>query len=310
MSKIVITGGAGFIGSHIAEQWLELGQEVVAVDNLRTGKRENLAHIPGVQFIEASVTDKKTLEQLLTNTGAVYHFASMVSVPESFEDPRECFEINTFGLLNIIAACLPQKDAKIMYSSSAAVYGDNPNLPLKTTAAANPLSPYGTAKLTGEQLLQQYHVENKLQYVAFRHFNVYGPRQDPKGAYASVIPLFITKALRNEDITIYGDGLQVRDFIYVKDVARANVLAYKQTNVNGLFNVASGSEISINTLAELVIRLTKSTSKIIHTGKRKGDILLSTADVAATKDILGFSPVYTIEEGLLETIEYYKKTIF
>lgn len=306
MKKIVITGGAGFIGSHIAEYWHEQGDEVIVIDNLRTGKTENIAHLPNVTFVNGSVTEPGKLYDYIANAFAVYHFASMVSVPESFENPKECFEINTFGLLNIISICLQQQHTKIMYSSSAAVYGDNPHLPLKTDSITLPLSPYGSAKLTGEHVLQQYHTEGHLQYAAFRHFNVFGPRQDPKGAYASVIPLFITKALKNEDIIIHGSGEQVRDFIYVKDVVLANVLAATNRDVNGVFNVASGNEISIRQLASLIIELTGSKSAIIHTDKRKGDIMMSTADITNTREKLGFEPCYGIREALQETIESYK----
>ncbi|MCE1189131.1 MAG: NAD-dependent epimerase/dehydratase family protein [Ignavibacteria bacterium] len=304
--KITITGGAGFIGSHIAEAWNSLGAEVTIIDNLRTGFKKNLDHIQNITLIEASVTDANSVRPIYENSDVIYHFASMVSVPESFEFPSECFNINVGGLCHIIEACQGRNDVKIIYSSSAATFGNNPNCPLQIDSTTLPLSPYGSAKLAGEHLLQNYLAESKINAVTFRHFNVFGPRQNPRGTYASVIPIFIYKALQNEDITIHGTGEQVRDFVFVKDVASANILAAQNYDAQGIFHVGHGVGTSIINLARMIINLTGSKSKIIHAAKRRGDIDTSIGDISRSTNVLGFLPRFSIEEGLAETIDYYK----
>ncbi len=303
--KIVITGGAGFIGSHIAEYWSNQNAEVIVLDNLRSGYKKNIESLSNVTFINGSITDKKLVDQLLRGTDYVHHLAAMISVPESVMNPYECVEINIIGLLNILEAAKKHNVKKIVHSSSAAVYGDNPESPKYTDMKPQPKSPYGITKLDGEYYLQMYTESFGLNTTSLRYFNVFGPRQDPKSQYAAAIPIFVASALKNEDIVIYGDGEQTRDFVYVKDVVQANVLAVTNESLSGVFNVGNGYSISINKLVEMVLSLTKSSSKIIYKEVRPGDIKHSLASIDETKEKLSFSPKFDLLEGLDETIKYF-----
>jgi len=303
--KIVVAGGAGFIGSHIVEYWHNQKAEVHVIDNLRSGYLSNLEQFADVVFHQGSVTNRELVFNVLRDTDYVFHLAAMVSVPESIEKPQECVEINVQGLLNVLDAAKEFEIQKIIFSSSAAVYGDNPESPKTTVMLPAPKSPYGITKLDGEYYLKMYNEISNLGAVSLRYFNVFGPRQDPKSQYASVIPIFISKALRNEPVVIYGDGKQTRDFIFVKDVVRANVLAATNKNVNGVFNVAIGKAVSINEIAKLVIAETKSKSKIIYEEERIGDIKHSLASIKETKAKLNFMPEIDLVKGFKETIKYF-----
>jgi len=280
---VAITGGAGFIGSHLTEFWLEKGAEVRIIDNFRTGKRENIKFFSDAILYEGDIRDKSFVDKALEGVDYVHNLAAMISVPESIENPYECEEINIIGLLNLLEACVKHKVKKIIHSSSAAIYGDSPESPKIIDFAPNPKSPYGITKLCGEYYLNSYYFNKGLQGISLRYFNVFGPRQDPNSQYAAAIPIFVSKALKNEDITIYGDGTQTRDFIYVKDVARANYLSAVSNIPNGIFNVARGNSISIYELAKLIIQETNSRSKIIFAPERVGDIKHSLADIEKTK---------------------------
>ncbi len=223
--KVVVTGGAGFIGSHIVESWASNNVEVHVIDNLRTGKYENIRTTKGVSFHNVSITDREAVFEIMEGATYVHHLAALVSVPESVDNPLECIEINLKGLINILDAAVKHKVKKIVHSSSAAVYGDNPASPKDTDLRPMPKSPYGITKLDGEYYLQAYEENFGLKGISLRYFNVFGPRQDPGSQYAAAVPIFVKKALKGESITIYGDGEQTRDFIYVKDVVNANVLA-------------------------------------------------------------------------------------
>jgi len=303
--KVVVTGGAGFIGSHIVEYWSKQNADVFVLDNLRSGFEKNLIGFENVTFVKGSITDRDTVFSVLENTDYVHHLAAMISVPESVENPFECVSINVNGLLNILEASAKHKIKKIVHSSSAAVYGDNPVFPKTISMKPEPKSPYGITKLDGEYYLQSYLENFGLQTISLRYFNVFGPRQDPKSQYAAAIPIFVNNALQNKGIIIYGDGEQTRDFIFVKDVVAANVLAATAENVNGTFNVACGSAISINQLVQLVLELTKSESKILYEKERAGDIKHSLASIEGTKLKLNFQPKHDLHEGLEETINYF-----
>lgn len=305
--KIVITGGAGFIGSHITEYWSSQNAEVVVIDNLRSGYKKNIADFNNVTFIEGSITDKKLVDHILQNADYVHHLAAMISVPESVMNPYECVEINIIGLLNILEAAKKHNVKKVVHSSSAAIYGDNPESPKNTNMKPVPKSPYGITKLDGEYYLQMYTESFDLNTTSLRYFNVFGPRQDPKSQYAAAIPIFVASALKNEEIIIYGDGEQTRDFVYVKDVVQANVLAATNESLSGVFNVGNGYSISINKLVEMVLSLTESSSKIIYKDERPGDIKHSLASIDETKNNLKFSPKFDLLEGLEETIKYFIK---
>lgn len=303
--KIVVTGGAGFIGSHIVEYWINNGNEVHVIDNLRSGHLSNIKLFPEVIFHNFSITEREKVFEVVNGATYVHHLAAMISVPESVEKPFECVEININGLLNVLDACREYGIEKIVLSSSAAVYGDNPASPKTIDMKPAPKSPYGITKLDGEFFLQMYKEQFGLGAVSLRYFNVFGLRQDPKSQYAAAIPIFIQKAINNEPIIIYGDGEQTRDFIYVKDVVDANILAATNKMVNGVFNVALGKATSINKIAEEIINSMGSKSKIAYEPERKGDIKHSLASIDETIKYLYFSPKISIEFGLKETIEYF-----
>ncbi|WP_297520019.1 SDR family oxidoreductase [Thermococcus sp.] len=299
---VVVTGGAGFIGSHIAWE-LAKDNEVVVIDNLYTGKEENVP--PGAKLVRADIRDYQRIAELISSADYVFHEAAQVSVVESIHDPLFTEEVNVLGTLNILKALL-EGHGKLIFASSAAVYGDNQNLPLKETERPRPLSPYGVTKATGEEYLRVYHELYGLPVVALRYFNVFGPRQSVN-QYAGVISIFINRALKNEPLVIFGDGKQMRDFIYVKDVVKANLLAAESRRANGkVFNVATGKQTSILELAMKIIEITGTRSSIVFDKPRPGDIMHSLADISEIKK-LGFEPAFSLEEGLKKTVEWYTR---
>jgi len=307
--KIVVTGGAGFIGSHIVEYWISKDAEVHIIDNLRTGYLSNVEIFPKAIFHKGSITDRNLVFQVLKDTDYVHHLAGFVSVPESIEKPEECYDINVNGLINVLNASKEFGIKKIVFSSSAAIYGENPISPKTVNLKPDPKSPYGSTKLEGESLLKLYNEQGSVGATSLRYFNVFGPRQDPKSQYAAAVPIFIERALKNELIIIYGDGEQTRDFIFVKDVVSANILAATNEKVNGVFNVASGKAITINEIADIVITELQSRSKIIYEKERPGDIKYSLASIKETEEQLNFHPEYDLMEGLKETIKYFKNKL-
>lgn len=307
--KVVVTGGAGFIGSHIVEAWLERGAEVHIIDNLRTGFMANVKLFPDAIFHKGSITDRELVFKVLKNTDYVHHLAAFVSVPESIEKPDECYDININGLLNVLDACKEFGIKKIVFSSSAAVYGDNPESPKRINTKTRPKSPYGSTKLEGENHLKNFHALHNLGTVSLRYFNVYGPRQNPQSQYAAAVPIFINNAINNKPVIIYGDGCQTRDFIFVKDVVEANLTAAINSEVNGVFNIAAGSATSIKELAQLIIDETNSKSKIEFQDERAGDIKHSLAAIDETIRDLQFVPKFSLLDGLKKTIDYYKSKI-
>ncbi len=298
--KIMVTGGAGFIGSHIAEYYKN--NDVVVFDNLRTGFKDNIKNF-NVKFVNASVTDYNKLKKWMKRVDYVFHLAALISVPESVLEPAETEKINTQGTINVLNAARECRVKKVVLSSSSAVYGDNPVLPKKENMLPGPKSPYAVSKLSGEYYLKIYSHDFNVPTAALRYFNVFGPRQNPDSQYAAVIPAFIRKALKDEDIIIFGDGEQTRDFIYVKEVVKASVLAADKGD--SIYNVALGKCVTINELAQKIVKLTNSKSKIIHQEVRPGDIKHSYADVSKLKS-LGFKPGYDFDEALMATIEYFK----
>lgn len=302
--KILITGGSGFIGSHIVELYQDRAEEIRVLDNLRTGYRHNL---DGLQhtFIEGSVTDRELVKKAVEGVDYIFHLAALVSVPESMAKPGECVDINVHGLLNVLEEASVAGVKKLVFASSAAIYGDNPTVPKLETMVPEPKSPYAITKLDGEYYLGMFQNEGRLETAAIRFFNVFGPRQDPKGAYAAAVPIFIEKALRGEDITVFGDGGQTRDFIYVKDIVGALAFAVETPGVNGVFNAGYGAQITINDLADGLIKAAGSSSKVIHAAERAGDVRHSRA--SADKLLAaGWLPLHSLEEGLAHTLEFFK----
>jgi UDP-glucose 4-epimerase len=307
--KIVVTGGAGFIGSHIVEHWINKNAEIHIIDNLRSGYLSNIEIFPEAIFHNGSITDRDLVFQVLKDTVYVHHLAGFVSVPESIEKPEECYDINVNGLINVLDASEEFGIKKIVFSSSAAVYGENLISPKTVSLKPDPKSPYGSTKLEGESLLKIYNEKGSVGATSLRYFNVFGPRQDPKSQYAAAVPIFIERALKNKPIIIYGDGEQTRDFIFVKDVVSANILAATNEKVNGVFNVASGKAITINEIAQTIIEELQSKSKIIYEKERTGDIKHSRASIKETEEQLNYHPEFDLTDGLKLTIEYFKNKL-
>ncbi|SNY99511.1 SDR family NAD(P)-dependent oxidoreductase [Flagellimonas pacifica] len=305
MDKYVITGGAGFIGSHIAEALAEQGKKVIALDSLRTGSKKNLESLK-VEFVHGDILEKGLLNRLTDGAKGIFHLAALVSVPESLQKIDECININTNGTLNVLEAAKRNNNCKVVLSSSAAVYGNNPKLPKSEDMYPEPLTPYAVTKLDGEYYLKMYQDQWSVPTASLRYFNVFGPRQNPNSAYAAAVPIFIQKALLNEPLVIYGDGQQTRDFVYVKDVAAANLFAME--NGESVYNVALGNSTTILDLAKKIVDLTNSNSKIIFKPERAGDVKHSRANVAKYQ-ALGFEPKYSMENALKETIEFYEGSL-
>jgi UDP-glucose 4-epimerase len=293
--NILITGGAGFIGSHLAE-YFQGKATVTILDNFRTGKRDNLKGL-SVKLIEGSIVNKADVEKAVEGVDYVFHMAAQVSVPESVHNPLECLQINGIGLLNVLEASAQAGVKKLCFSSSSAVYGENPASPKHENLSPDPRSPYALTKLDGEYYCAMYAALGRLKTTSLRYFNVYGPRQDPVSAYAAAIPIFLKKAQAGEALTIFGDGLQTRDFVFVKDIVAANVFAMTSPELTGVYNVGGGKSITIKAIAERIIELTKSSSSIQYQGERPGDVKHSCADADKLAKA-GFTPRWDLERGL------------
>jgi UDP-glucose 4-epimerase len=307
MSNIVITGAAGFIGSHIATLAHQRSMNITLIDNLSTGTLDNLSDLldqERVRFIKADITQREEIEGAFCDADHVFHLAARISVPESMEYPERYITTNTLGTLNVLNCCKIHKIKSIVHSSTAAIYGDNPISPKEETLPPEPLSPYAISKLDGEYLLKMYQQQYGIHAVSLRYFNVFGPKQRPDSAYAAAVPIFIDRAINNKDIIIYGDGSQTRDFIFVGDVAKANLQA--STKGSGVINAACGRAISINDLAHMLIKITDSKSKVIYQPERNGDIKHSCANNHKMRDLLKCSPNEDMTQGLLQTIEYFQ----
>ena len=277
--KVLVTGGAGFIGSHIAEYFAEEGHTVRILDNLATGFLRNVPHYENIELIQGDICDSSTVEKIVSEMDYVFHEAALVSVPLSCERPAEAFQINTLGTLEVLQACVKAGVEKFVTTSSAAVYGNNPILPKREDMYPEPASPYAISKLDGEYLARMFYESHGLRTTCLRYFNVYGPRQDPKSPYAAVVPIFLERAKAGKDPVIYGDGLQSRDFVHIKDVVRANAESLEHGD-GQVYNVAMGKSVTILELAEKIIDLTGSSSKIVYAASRAGDIRDSRADVS------------------------------
>ena len=299
MTKVLITGGAGFIGSHIA-QTLQGQAEVRILDNFRTGSRANLVN-PEATLIEGSILDAAVVRKAVEGVDWVFHLAALVSVPESVLNPDDCTALNVTGFMNVLEASARSGVSKVCFSSSAAIYGDNPIVPKTEDMTPEPRSPYASTKLEGERLCRSYTATRSLPTVSLRYFNVFGPRQNPAASYAAAIPIFIKKALANEPITIYGDGGQTRDFVYVRDVAEANVFAATNA-VTGEFNVGYGVSTTVEAIARKIIALCGSTSELRFEDARLGDVRHSCASVEKLRGA-GFSPSGSLDRGLGATIQ-------
>lgn len=305
--KILVTGGAGFIGSHIVEHFQREVTEIRVLDNLRTGYRDNLEGLD-CTFIEGSITDRDTVKRAVKDIDYIFHMAAMVSVPESMSNIHECIEINVNGLLKLLEEASAAGVKKIVFASSAAIYGNNPTVPKVETMYPEPMSPYAITKLDGEHYLEMFRNEGRIQTTSVRFFNVFGPRQDPNGAYAAAVPIFIEKAVKGEDITIHGDGGQTRDFIYVKDIVGALAFAAMNEDMHGSYNAGYGGQITINELANNIINIAATSSQIIHGPKRAGDVRHSRASSDKLR-AAGWQADHTLEQGLAATFDFFKSKL-
>lgn len=307
MKKVAVTGGAGFIGSHLAEELAGRGYQVIIIDDLSTGRMSNIEHLltrVNVEFVQGSVTDFPLLEQLFKGVDCVFHQAAIPGVPHSIANPLLSHEINVTGTLNVLLAASDNNVGKVIYASSSSVYGDTPALPKREDMLAKPQSPYAVTKLAAEYYCQVFHQVYSLPTICLRYFNVYGPRQDPELPYATVIPTFIKNTVLGNNPIVFGDGEQVRDFIFVEDVVAANILV-SENDAAGIFNIGSGKGISINELAVLITRILRTNNEPIYQASRAGEIRNSVADISKAKT-LGYSPKYSLEEGLRETIRRFQ----
>jgi len=304
--KIVITGGAGFIGSNLAEELSkEKENKVIIVDDLSTGKLRNIKSL-NIEFVKGSITNLNLLKRIFKDANYVFHQAAIASVQKSIEDPKRTNEVNVKGTLNVLIAARDREVKKVIYASSSAIYGDTPELPKKEDMIPNLLSPYAVTKLLSEYYCKVFNEVYGLKTISLRYFNVYGQRQDPFSDYAAVIPRFIDRVLENKPPMIYGDGEQTRDFIFVKDVVRTNILAMGN-DATGIYNITNGNSISINELANMIMKLIGKNFTPIYNDPRDGDIIHSIGDVSKAKKDLGYEPRYSLEEGLKRTIKSEKE---
>ena len=306
--KIVVTGAAGFIGSNLTDKLLELGAEVVGVDNLFNGRLENLDEAfkhNKFEFHKGDIRDLNFLLDVFEDIDIVYHQAAFTSVPQSIKMPENCNDVNVNGVLNVLNAARRMDVDKIIYASSSSVYGDTPTLPKREDMRRLPISPYGVAKLACEAYMQVYHQVYGLKTTKLRYFNVFGPRQKDS-TYSGVIAIWLGNLIRNENLVIFGDGKNSRDFTYIKDVIQANFLAAKQDISGEIYNIGAGSPISLTALAKLILKITnKEKLKIKYASPRPGDILHSYADISKAKRLLNFEPNYNQEQGLREYFKWY-----
>jgi nucleoside-diphosphate-sugar epimerase len=300
--RFLVTGGAGFIGSHITEELLRRGHQVRVLDNFSTGKRDNLrfaADSPHLEIFEADIRDPESVARLADGVQGIFHQAALVSVPATIEQPRLSFEINAKGTFNVLEAARQNKVGRVVYASSAAVYGDNATLPLVETLSTRPISPYGLDKLYGEQLGSLWHSLYGQQVTALRYFNVFGPRQDPTSPYSGVISIFVNRLLAKKAPTIFGDGEQTRDFVFVGDVVDANLRAMFATHRGfRAFNVGGGRQTSLNQLLFQLQQLAGTSVTPVYEKARDGDIRHSAADISLIQRELGYAPSRTMDEGL------------
>ncbi len=311
MAVYVVTGGGGFIGSHIVEELLRRNQTVRIIDNFSTGKRKNLEPFArDAEIMEADLAGSGNLVQLLKGAEYVVHQAAIPSVPKSILDPVKSHQANVDGTLRLLLACRDAGVRRLVYASSSSLYGDSPTLPKHEGMTPKPLSPYGAQKLFGEVYCQVFTRAYGLDTVSLRYFNVFGPRQDATSQYSGVLALFIPAVLQDRSPAIYGDGLQSRDFTYVQNVVEANLLACTVPGVGGeVFNVACGDRITVNSMLQQINKITGKDIRPTYTETRAGDIKHSQADISRARAHLGYEPKVSFEEGLRRTIEWYRENL-
>lgn len=308
----LVTGGAGFIGSHIVERLVQLGKRVRVVDNLSIGKLENIEpFLDRIEFVEGDIRDLDMARKAMDGVEFLLHQAAIPSVPRSIDNPVETHESNLTGTLNILLAAKEAKVKRVVYASSSSVYGDLPQLPKREDQTPAPKSPYAVSKLAGEYYCRAFVEVYGLDVVCLRYFNIFGPRQDPESPYAAVVPKFVSSFLKKEPPTIYGDGGQTRDFTFVRNAVEANLLSLEARDAKGeVFNIASGRAVSINELAKVIRELVGANEiEPQHGPPRPGDVRHSWADISKARSVLGYEPKWSLEEGLRATIEWFREKL-
>jgi nucleoside-diphosphate-sugar epimerase len=307
MAQYLVTGGAGFIGSHLSTELLRRGHRVRVADSLITGKKSNLDHIPDVEFMEGDLADLDFAHRAAAGCDFVLHQAAIPSVPRSVQDPISSNRANVDGTLNILVASRDAGVKRLVFAASSSAYGDTPTLPKHEGMPTSPLSPYALQKVVGEQYLQMFTRLYGLETVSIRYFNVFGARQDPSSPYSGVISVFATALLENRSPNIYGDGEQTRDFTYVANVVDGVLRACEAPKAAGeIINVATGGRISLNMLFRAIRDIVGGTVEPTYLPGRQGDVRDSQADITKARDLLGYEPVVSFEEGLGHTIEWYR----
>ena len=305
--QYLITGGAGFIGSHLADA-LAGSHDITILDDLSSGNLHNIRHLLESErctFVEGTFTDEDLVLSLCEGIDGIFHLGALTSVQQSVEEPRRAHEVNIGGTLNLLMAAREHAVRKMVFASTAALYGNNPVFFKTETMLPEPLSPYAVSKLTGEYYCRIFSDLYGVKTACLRFFNVFGPRQDPHSDYAAVIPIFISRLLEGRPLTIFGDGEQTRDFIFVKDVVAANIRAM-EGDTEGVFNIARGERTSLNDLASMLADIAGSRTEIVYEAPRAGDVRHSMADVSKARDLLGFSPAHSIGDGLEETVIWFE----
>jgi nucleoside-diphosphate-sugar epimerase len=309
VATYLVTGGAGFIGSHLAEELARRGERVRVADSFVTGKRENLKHIAGVELIEGDLADLSVAQRAVAGADYVLHQAAIPSVPRSVKDPITSNRANIDASLNVLVAARDAGVRRVVYAGSSSAYGNTPTLPKVETMGTAPLSPYALQKLVAEQYCQMFTRLYGLETVTIRYFNVFGPRQDPSSPYSGVISLFIRAMVEGRQPTIYGDGEQTRDFTYVANVVDGVLRACSAPEASGeVINVATGGRISLNRLFETVKTLTGADVSPVYADPRAGDVRDSQADIGKARRLLGYQPLVALDHGLEQTIAWFRTT--
>lgn len=311
MAKYLVTGGAGFIGSNIVEELVARGEDVVVLDDLSTGKRENIEPwLDRIKFVRGDIRKREDVQEAIAGVDYVLHQAALASVPRSIENPELVNEVNVAGTITLLEEARRAGVKRFIYAASSSAYGDTETLPKTEEMPVSPLSPYAVSKLTGEYYCSVYYTVYGLPTISLRYFNVFGPRQDPNSQYAAVIPIFISSLLKGERPTIFGDGEQSRDFTFVTNVVNANILASRCEEAAGqVLNVACGERYTLNELFAILRQMINEDIDPIYSDPRPGDVKHSQADISRAKEVLRYEPGVSFEEGLEKTVEWYRKSL-